>query len=491
MPWHKEAPSALTNRVPYEAESHPTLDVSGRVSPVSEVPGGKSGNGTAIGVATVVAGVVGTLASSLFSRKESRRERARKQIEQRIQVLEDHTSQAVKQLGKVVEGLNVQASGDSRRTQRKAKHVGKAARRAAERTANATRRQAAELDREAIRLQSLERVNQLGHDGSRRVRELAQQLNDRTADVIADNRTHLPERRMRTSRSASDAIGKGSALVHRAVDSAPDVRDKVSASASGAASTSSDAAHRMRERAPEVLDRVSKTLGQVVDQGARMAEQVRENAPDAVDKASKSAHDAFEQAQGRAPEVREWAHDVAADASRRAHQLADQARTHAPAVGAQVASALHSAQDGAKPVLDDVASRAARLVDGAKEAGSHASESLLPEVQHRVDAVAGRAKSQGQASASTLAALGTTAGEKLSHSTEAIEQQSKAAAAAAGRGTKDGGSLVVWSLAAAAIVYYAFLNEEQRVKAKESGQRIVAEVKEVYRDIRGYDEEFT
>lgn len=480
MPGYKEAPSALTNRVPYEPELHPTLDVSGRVSLVSEVPGGKSGNGTAIGVATVVAGVLGTLASSLFSRKESRRERARKQIEQRIQVLEHHTSQAVEQLGKVVEGLNVQVSGDSRRTQRKAKHVGKAA-----------RRQAAELDREAVRLQSLERVNQLGHDGSRRVRELARQLNDRTADVIADNRTHLPEWRMRTSQSASDAIGKGSALVHQAVDSAPGVRDKVSASASGAASTSSDAAHRMRERAPEVLDRVSKTLGHVVDQGTRMAEQVRESAPDAIDKASKSAHDAFGQAQGRAPEVREWAHDVAADASQRAHQLADQARTHAPAIGAQVASALHSAQDGARPVLDDVASRAARLVDGAKEAGSHASESLLPEVQHRVDAVAGRAKSQGQASASTLAALGTTAGEKLSHSTEAIEQQSKAAAAAAGRGTKDGGSLVAWSLAAAAIVYYAFLNEEQRVKAKESGQRIVAEVKEVYRDIRGYDEEFT
>ncbi len=454
---------------------------------MSEVPGGKRGNGTAIGVATVVAGVVGTLASSLFSRQESRKERARKQVEQRLQVLEDHTSQAVEQLGKVVEGLNFQVSGDSRRAQRKAKHLGKAARRVAERTATATRRQAAELDREAIRLQSLEKANQLGHDGSRRVRELARQLNDRTAEVIADNRTHLPDWRMHTSRSTSDAISKGSALVHRAVDSAPDIRDKVSASASGAASKSSDAAHRTRERAPEVLERMSKTLGDAAQQGAKIAGQVREGAPDMVDKASKSAHDAFDQARDRAPEVRERAFDVAADASKLAHK----ARKHAPEVGAQVAAALHSAQDAAKPVLSEVSSLASRLVDEAKEAGSHASESLIPDVQHRVDAVASKAKSQGQASASTLAALGTTAGEKLSHTTDAIEQQSKAAATAAGRGTKDGGSLVMWSLAAAGIVYYAFLNEEQRVKAKESGKRIITEVKEVYRDIRGYDEEFT
>lgn len=458
---------------------------------MSEAPGGKTGNGTAIGVSTVVAGVVGTIASSLFSGKESRKERAQKQVEQRLHVLEDHTSQAVEHLGKVVEGLNLQVPGDSRRARRKAKHLRKAARRVAERTATATRRQAAELDREAIRLQSLERANQLGHDGSRRVRELARQLNDRTAEVIADNRTQLPEWMKRTSRSAADAIGRGSAMMHQAVDSAPGVRGKVSAPASGAASRSSDAAHQALDRAPDVIGRVSKTLGHVVDQGAKIAGQARDGAPDVVEKASKSAHDAFEQAQGRAPEVREWAHDVAIDASQRAHHLADQARTHAPEVGAQVASAIHSAQDGAKLVLDDVASRTARLVDGAKEAGSHASESFLPEVQHRVDAVASKAKSQGQASATTLATLGATAGDKLSHTTDAIEHQSKAVATAAGHGTKDGGSLVMWSLAAAGIVYYAFLNEEQRVKVKESGQRIFAEVKEVYRDIRGYDEEFT
>lgn len=458
---------------------------------MTETPGGKTGNGTAVGVATVAAGLVGTIASSLFSGKKSRKERAQEQVEQRLQVLEDTSSRAMEQLVKAGEGFNIQVHGDSKRAQRKDREVRKAAKRVAERTAAATRRQVAELDREALRLQSVERANQLDHDGSRRVRELARLLNDRTAEVIADNRTQLPEWKMRASRSGSEAVGKGSALVHQAIDSAPNVRDKVSASTSGAVSKGSEAAHQVFDRAPDAFGTVTKSVGSAAQQGAKIAASVRKDAPGAIDKASKSAHDAFEQARDRAPEVRDRAHDFAVDTSQRAHRLADQARTQAPDVGAQLVTALHSAQGSAKPVFRDVSTQAARLLDGAKEAGSQASESLIPDVQHRVDAVAGKARSQGQASAATLAALGATAGDKLSHTSDVVEQQSKAVATAASRGTKDGGSLVMWSLAAAGIVYYAFLDDEQRVKAKEAGQRIVAEVKEVYRDIRGYDEEFT
>lgn len=458
---------------------------------MDDAQGGKAGNGTAVGVATVTAGLVGTIASSLFSGKKSRKEQAQEQIEQRLQVLEETSLRALEQLVNAVEGFNVQVPGDSKRAQRKARDVSKAAKRMAERTAAATRRQVAELDREALRLQSVERANQLGHDGSRRVRELARLLNDRTTEVIADNRTQFPEWRKQTSRSASEAVGKGSTLMHQAIESAPDVRGKVSASTSGAVSKGSEAAHQVLDQAPDVIDKVSKSLGNVAQQGAKMAANVREDGSSALDKAAKSAHDAFGQARDRAPEVRGRAHDIAVDASQRAHRVVDGARTHAPDVGAQLATALHSAQDTAKPVLNEVSSLAARLVDEAKEAGSHASESLIPDVQHRVDTVAGRAKSHGQASAATLSALGATAGHKISHTSEAVEQQSKAVATAAGRGTKDGTSFVMWSLAAAGIVYYAFLNDEQRVKVKESGQRIVTEIKEVYRDIRGYDEDFT
>ncbi|MEJ7901426.1 MAG: hypothetical protein WKF63_06230 [Thermomicrobiales bacterium] len=458
---------------------------------MDDAQGGKTGNGTAVGVATVTAGLVGTIATSLFSGKKSRTKRAQEQVEYRLQVLEDSSSRAMAQLGKAVEGFNIQVPGDSKRAQRKARDMSKEAKRFAEHTAAATRRQVAELDREALRLQSVERAHQLGHEGSRRVRELAHLLNERTVEVIADNRTQLPEWRMRASRSGSEMVGKGSALIHQAIASAPEVRGNLSASTSGAISKSSEAAHQVLDQAPDVIDKVTKSIGSAAQHGAKLAGNVRDDAPGTVDKVAKSAHDVFDQARERVPDVRVNAHDIAVDASHRAHLLADGAKVHAPDVGAQLVTALHSVQETAKPVLHDVSVLATRLVDEAREAGSHASESLIPDVQHRADVVAGRAKTHGQASAATLSALGATAGHKISHTSEAVEQQSKAVATAAGRGTKDGASFVMWSLAAAGIVYYAFLNEEQRVKAKESGQRIATEIKEVYRDIRGYDEEFT
>lgn len=441
---------------------------------MSEALDGKLGNGTAVGMSTVAAGVVGTLVSSLFSGKEARKERAREQVEQRLQILEAQTALAMEQLARVAEGLNAQEPGESRRAQRRARDLGKAASRLAERTATATKRQIAELDREAIRLQSLERANQLGHDGSRRARELARLLNDRRALLVAQNRNQLPEWRMRTSRSASEAIGKGSTLVQKAVESAPNVRDRV-------------AAHQ----APAVLDKVTKSLGDVAQQSAKVVGHVREGTPGTLDKVSKTAHDALEQTRGKAPEVRSRALDLATEASERAQLLAQQAKAHAPEVGQQVATALHAAQEGVKPVVEDVTARAARLVEEAKGAGSRAGETIIPDVQHRVEAVAGKAKSQGAVTAATLTAIGSTAGSKLAQKSDALEQQSKAVATAAGRGTKDGTALVLWTMAAGGIVYYVLLDDEQRAKVKESGHRIFAEIKEVYRDIRGYDEEFT
>lgn len=432
---------------------------------MSESTGSTSSNGRAVAVSTVAAGVVGTIATSLFSSKETRRQRARAQVEQRLHEIEARASQTIDRLTSAAAGFDVQAVGDSKRARRKAKRLGEATRRVADRTATSTRRQIAELDREAIRLQSIEKANQLGDDGSRRVRELAQSLNDRVSVLANDGRAQLPGWKTRASRTTSGAVERGSALVHQAVDATPDLRSRLAASSASAAGWAA--------------------------LGSDVAQKARDRAPDALDRASKSAHDALDQARSHAPELRARALDAAADASKRGHHLIDNARIQAPDVGARAASALHHAQDAAKPVLDDAATLASRLVDDAKEVGAKASESLIPEIQHRAEAVAERARSQGEVSAATLSALGATAGDRLSHTSEVVEKQSKAVATAAGRGTKEGSSLIVWTVAAAGIVYYAFLDDEQRVKAKESGQRILAEIKDVYRDIRGYDEEFS
>jgi hypothetical protein len=44
--------------------------------------------------------------------------------------------------------------------------------------------------------------------------------------------------------------------------------------------------------------------------------------------------------------------------------------------------------------------------------------------------------------------------------------------------------------AAAGVAFFAFLNDEQRQKVKQSGKRIMTEIQEVINDIRGQDEEF-
>ena len=48
----------------------------------------------------------------------------------------------------------------------------------------------------------------------------------------------------------------------------------------------------------------------------------------------------------------------------------------------------------------------------------------------------------------------------------------------------------MWSAAAGTIIYAALLNDRQRQRLKDSGQRIWTEMREVIADIRGYDEEF-
>jgi hypothetical protein len=56
--------------------------------------------------------------------------------------------------------------------------------------------------------------------------------------------------------------------------------------------------------------------------------------------------------------------------------------------------------------------------------------------------------------------------------------------------TKDTGALVLWGGAAGALVYYALLSPERREQVSRSAQTVSAQIQEVVKDFRGYDDEF-
>ncbi len=221
-------------------------------------------------------------------------------------------------------------------------------------------------------------------------------------------------------------------------------------------------------------------LGEVATvQAAHAAEVARERSDRARSglepkraEATRIAHDAADHAREIAPEVRVKLAAAASTAAERGGEAAAIARERAPDVLGSVASALstatHDLQERASPVLAEAETIAGHAAEQARAAVREAGKKL-PEAQHQAEAI----------------------GERFAHTTHALEDRSRHAASAAGQGSKDFGALLIWSGVAAALAYVAFLDEEQRAKVRESAGRVWAEAREVYNDIRGYDEEFT
>jgi hypothetical protein len=51
--------------------------------------------------------------------------------------------------------------------------------------------------------------------------------------------------------------------------------------------------------------------------------------------------------------------------------------------------------------------------------------------------------------------------------------------------------LALWTGAAGAIIYYAFLNEERRTQARQLAMRAINEGRSLLQDLQGQDGEFT
>ena len=186
---------------------------------------------------------------------------------------------------------------------------------------------------------------------------------------------------------------------------------------------------------------------------------------------------------------------AAIDARNRGAQLGIQALERLPEVRGQV-------ENRVTPVIKDLRKQASPLLGGATAAASSilgtaesrargarlwAEKDALPEVRIAVADVTHKAAERAKSAEVRVASVSAGATGTLS----AVEDRTRHAASVAAQGTKDTGAIVFWGTVAGGLVFYALLSDAQRERVKAAALRIGSEAREIYRDVQGYDEEFS
>lgn len=175
-----------------------------------------------------------------------------------------------------------------------------------------------------------------------------------------------------------------------------------------------------------------------------------------------------EQLSKRVPELIEA---VESEVAPRARAVGDRA---AAVASASVASSKDVA-DSLKHKVDDARPEVEELAKKAKVAVSHAPEAFATEF-HKAEEALGAIASDVQHHAGDIA--------------HTVDARSREGAAAVKKGGKEGSSLLFWSGVAAGVVYFIFLNDEQRERVKQIAVSVAREAREIYADIQGEDGKF-
>lgn len=246
--------------------------------------------------------------------------------------------------------------------------------------------------------------------------------------------------------------------------------------------------------------------GDLQGSSQRLATSLRERSRESASRAGSVGSDVAARASGlvndarnQVPDLKERVGKAAVDARSRGSQLGEQVRERLPdlrdQVEERVAPIVKDVRKQAKPLLSDAAGVAAIALGAAgtkaQDARVWAENDALPEVRNSIAEVSHKAIEKAKVAEHVLSNVSSDASERLSGVGETIEGRSRQAATVAAKGTKDTGSLVFWTAAGAGVVFYAFLSDEQREQVKAAARRISSEAREIYRDIQGYDEEFS
>lgn len=170
------------------------------------------------------------------------------------------------------------------------------------------------------------------------------------------------------------------------------------------------------------------------------------------------------------------------DAKSLGDQLVRKAKDRAPelrdAVDKSVTPRLKDVGRNAAPLLGSAASGLTSTLESGKE--------LASEVRHAADReLVPALKDRAGTAAKSIEQVTAQASDTWSGLSGTVDERSRDAAHAAARGTRDTGAVAAWSIAAGTLIFYGFLDAEQKEKVKSAAGRIAHEAREIYRDMQG------
>lgn len=285
--------------------------------------------------------------------------------------------------------------------------------------------------------------------------------------------TRLPNR---VAESAGRLLNHTSEIAHSVVDEAG---EKASAGADRTREIGAELAGRTRHLGPEIHNRVAFDADAVKEAAAAIGHQVanvaESGAVRAKDAGSRVASDV-------GPALR----DLAVQAAEIAIEQWESARKRA---GDTPDKAVALLKERAK--LPDVAPE--QIVDRAR----HAAGEVRRGARRAADELGDRARVAAEAAAG---AAGETA-ERAGHVAEPVVNRARAATAHAGEDVRaasrqaartgnDTFGLIFWAVAAAGVVWYVIFNRERREQLEQFAHTAWTQGSELYRDLKGEDEQF-
>jgi hypothetical protein len=233
-------------------------------------------------------------------------------------------------------------------------------------------------------------------------------------------------------------------------------------------------------------DRPKENVANIKEQAATLAQAIIEQAANrAMDGAGK-AREVATGAKGRvrrAPQVTEEVvpsvRDVALQAAAAALDLWQAARERAEGLSESAGQAFGEPASNVVGQAEKRAREAASIVADRADEVTGRAKAVTRSVAGRAEGMTERAKGRGKDVA-----------QRADEVTDRAKDASRHAAEATVETSKDTGAALLWTAAAAGIVFYALLDKDRREQVLQTLDSVVHQIREIIRDFQGYDEEF-
>jgi hypothetical protein len=202
----------------------------------------------------------------------------------------------------------------------------------------------------------------------------------------------------------------------------------------------------------------SESIGAVRDQAAQILQSV------------------IEQATSRAMEQAKGSRRKASRFSRKASSKTPTVRDIAFNAASGAIELWQAARDRAGETMESVQSS---VVDSAAE--------IKHSAQHATEEAVDRVRASGEDAVDRVKSISHAVGD-LPHKAAGSGKSAATSTAKTGRNMF---GLALWTSAAGAIIYYAFLNDERREQVRHIAMQAISEARTLLQDLQGQDGEFT